>query len=112
MEQFRAAKLLKPGLVSDNLLTALFYLLTGDFAYYIRARFIDIFGTNVRDFVEETAPSTLTIYKMRVKQVVFAVTAAVSSLANAQQTAWGKCGGQGIAHLESLDRNENMLTKE
>ncbi|KAM0708024.1 hypothetical protein Q7P35_004673 [Cladosporium inversicolor] len=39
---------------------------------------------------------------MRVKQVVFAVTAAVSSLANAQQMAWEKCGGQGIAHSKLL----------
>lgn len=107
MGQSRAAKLLKPGLVSDMaLLTALFYLLAGDFAYFIRTRFTDISGANVRDFVEETAPSTLTIYKMRVKQVVFAVTAAVSSLANAQQTAWGQCGGQGINHLKAFDRNE------
>ena len=86
-------------------LTALFYLLAGDFAYCTRARLGDKFGANVLDSLEETA-STLTIYKMRVKQVVFAVTTAVSSLANAQQTAWGQCGGQGITHLKLLTGTE------
>ena len=75
--------------------------MTGDFTYCIRARCVDIFQAGVQDFAEE-APSTFMVQKMRLKQAVFAAAAAVTSLVNAQQTAWGQCGGQGIVYSSHL----------
>ena len=49
----------------------------------------------------------MTTYKMRLKQAVFAVAAAVTSLANGQQTAWGQCGGQGKSHSDLLKESMN-----
>lgn len=48
---------------------------------------------------------------MRVKQVIFAAAAAVTSLVNAQQTAWGQCGGQGIIDSISLTETANTDKK-
>jgi hypothetical protein len=49
-------------------------------------------------------------FKMRLTQTVFAAVAAITSLANAQQTAWGQCGGQGIDYSD-LSTQRQMLTE-